>query len=341
VLIVDDINTNLKVAEGLLSPYSMQLTCCKSGVEAIELVKLNYYDLVLMDHMMPGMDGIEATSNIRMLDGEKPYYTSLPIIALTANAVVGTREMFLKNGFNDFLSKPIDTAELNAVLEKWIPQEKQQKLTRERAKTAALKAQDDSAPMQIAGLDVNAGIAMTGGTRKHYVQALAVFHQDGFEKMEEIRTCLETEDLPLYVTYVHAIKSAAASIGAGDLSNVAQRLEAAGRQADLAFIKIHTPSFLLALETLSHTIREALSADRGEERQDAGNPEILTSELVKLKTALDAFDSAAIDEAVNSLQDFTQAADIGNAVELILHNTLIGEYGEAIVLINALLPDVE
>jgi len=125
VLIVDDIGTNLKVAEGLLLPYKMKIDLCFSGVEAIAIVNQNRYDLVFMDHMMPEMDGVEATRLIR----EK--YADLPIIALTANAVSGTKEMFLSNGFNDFLSKPIDTIKLNAILVKWIPKEKQEKLNGE------------------------------------------------------------------------------------------------------------------------------------------------------------------------------------------------------------------
>ena len=120
VLIVDDIITNLKVAKGLLAPYRMQVDLCKSGEMAIEAVKANSYDLVFMDHLMPEMDGIETTKQIRAFEAR------IPIVALTANAVSGTREMFLENGFNDFLSKPIDIIQLNAILERWIPKEKQQ-----------------------------------------------------------------------------------------------------------------------------------------------------------------------------------------------------------------------
>ncbi|MDR2584455.1 MAG: response regulator [Fibromonadaceae bacterium] len=123
ILIVDDIGTNLKVAEGLMLPYKMQIDLCMSGSAAIEAVKKYPYDLVLMDHMMPQMDGIEATKLIRE-DG----YAELPIIALTANAISGIKEMFLANGFNDFLSKPIDIVKLNAVLAKWIPKEKQESI---------------------------------------------------------------------------------------------------------------------------------------------------------------------------------------------------------------------
>jgi PAS domain S-box-containing protein len=126
VLVVDDIITNLKVAKGLLTPYNMQVDLCKNGMMAIEAARVNRYDIVFMDHKMPDMDGLETTQRIRAMGDEDPYFKNVPIVALTANAVSGTREMFLENGFDDFLSKPIDTIKLNAVLEKWIPKEKRQ-----------------------------------------------------------------------------------------------------------------------------------------------------------------------------------------------------------------------
>ena len=119
ILVVDDIETNLAVAEGLLCPYEMQVDLCLSAKEAIEKTKNNTYDLIFMDHMMPEMNGIEATKII------KEFYCSLPIVALTANAVCGMKEMFIENGFDDFLSKPIDTKKLNLLLEQFIPKEKQ------------------------------------------------------------------------------------------------------------------------------------------------------------------------------------------------------------------------
>jgi CheY-like chemotaxis protein len=125
VLIVDDIITNLKVAQGLLMPYNMQVVLCKSGMTAIKAIQSRDYDLVFMDHKMPEMDGIEATQRIRALGVEDSYYKNVPIVALTANAVSGTKEMFLENGFDDFLSKPIDTVKLNEIIEKWVPRNKQ------------------------------------------------------------------------------------------------------------------------------------------------------------------------------------------------------------------------
>jgi putative two-component system response regulator len=152
LLVVDDIATNLKVAEGLLAPYKATVDTCLSGAQAVELVKQavsqkREYDIVFMDHMMPEMDGIEATAIIRAFEKEQalkeksvefpsdqrsaetPKQLSerpkgVPIIALTANAVVGMREMFLENGFNDFLDKPIDISKLDETLDLWIPKEK-------------------------------------------------------------------------------------------------------------------------------------------------------------------------------------------------------------------------
>jgi len=124
ILIVDDIRTNLKVAEGLLQPHRVRIDLCESGMEAIKAVQAEQYDLIFMDHKMPDMNGVEALQRIREL-GDDPYFKNVPIIALTANAVLGVKEMFLQNGFNGFLSKPINTVELTAILKKWIPKGKQ------------------------------------------------------------------------------------------------------------------------------------------------------------------------------------------------------------------------
>jgi signal transduction histidine kinase/CheY-like chemotaxis protein len=125
VLVVDDIETNLMVAEELLKFYEIQVDTSKSGAESLELIKKNRYDLIFMDHMMPEMDGVEVTAEIRKMGAAEPYYKKLPVVALTANALAGHREMFLKNGFNDFLAKPIEMDKLLVVLKEWIPKSKQ------------------------------------------------------------------------------------------------------------------------------------------------------------------------------------------------------------------------
>jgi CheY-like chemotaxis protein/HPt (histidine-containing phosphotransfer) domain-containing protein/anti-sigma regulatory factor (Ser/Thr protein kinase) len=120
VLVVDDIVTNLKVAAGLMMPYGVKVDICESGQEALEKVAENDYDVIFMDHMMPGMDGLEATAAIRAMPGKR----EVPIVALTANAISGVKEMFLAKGLSDFISKPIDPLKLEEMLFKWIPRAK-------------------------------------------------------------------------------------------------------------------------------------------------------------------------------------------------------------------------
>jgi CheY-like chemotaxis protein len=130
ILIVDDIPINLLVAEGLLAPYRMQIDSCTDGKEAISLAENNHYDLILMDHLMPGMNGIETVAEIRAIEEKQrekgqTSQNRVPIAALTADAIVGMKEMFLENGFDDYLSKPIEISAMNVIIKKWIPREKQ------------------------------------------------------------------------------------------------------------------------------------------------------------------------------------------------------------------------
>ncbi|MDE6579945.1 MAG: response regulator, partial [Ruminiclostridium sp.] len=121
VLIVDDNAVNLTVAKGLLEPLKMQISTATSAAQTIDVLKQQKFDLIFMDHMMPEVDGVQTTHIIRRL---MPDYANVPIIALTANAIAGTREMFIAEGMNDFVAKPIDIKDINAKLKKWLPQEK-------------------------------------------------------------------------------------------------------------------------------------------------------------------------------------------------------------------------
>jgi signal transduction histidine kinase/FixJ family two-component response regulator/HPt (histidine-containing phosphotransfer) domain-containing protein len=327
VLIVDDINTNLKVAEGLMLPYKMQLDLCTNGADAIDAVKGNRYDLVFMDHMMPDMDGIEATKIIRGLGHD------LPIIALTANAVSGTKEMFLKNGFNDFLSKPIDTIKLNVILEKWLPKKKQEKPS-EDTKAIDVDKSDLVLDLKIRGVDVKKGVAMMGGNTEHYMQTISIFYKDCLQKFDEIESSLEARDYHLYATYVHALKSTSATIGAASLSEEAKNLEAAGKCEDSEFIKQHNPGFIIKLKDLVSDINDALSMSK--ENEISVDVEVLRSELNRLKEALIAMDSFAINSAAKYLQEFTKSEEFGAGLEAILQNVLIGEYDETVPMIDKL-----
>ena len=133
ILIVDDNEMNLKVAIGLLQPLMMQIETAESGKQAIEKIRENRYDLVFMDHMMPVMDGVEATKCLRELEEE--YFKNVPVIALTANAVVGAREIFKRAGMNDFVAKPIEMKEICSKLKTWLPKEKIKKQKKDGCRT--------------------------------------------------------------------------------------------------------------------------------------------------------------------------------------------------------------
>jgi CheY-like chemotaxis protein/HPt (histidine-containing phosphotransfer) domain-containing protein len=334
VLVVDDVETNLYVSKGLMAPYGLSVNTAASGYEAIDELKSGrVYDIIFMDHMMPRMDGIETTARIRQMGDAGSYFKQVPIIALTANAVSGTKEMFMKSGFDDFLSKPIDIVELSAILERWIPEEKQEAA----AGGEVVMKQDSDISIEINGLDTGKGIAMTGRTLDNYLSVLGVFYKDGIRKVGEIKTCLETGNLPLYITHVHALKSAAASIGAGELSETSEALELAGLQGDLDFIRAHSDKLLSDLEILLRNIHSVISAQGNEKQNEPINMELLKTELSALKAAMVDFDTTAVNESANNLQVFSQAADISDVIANILHYKLTGEYDEAVSLIDMML----
>jgi signal transduction histidine kinase/CheY-like chemotaxis protein/HPt (histidine-containing phosphotransfer) domain-containing protein len=329
-LVVDDIKTNLKVAEGLLAPYGMRVDLRKSGYEAVEAVKAERYDIVFMDHMMPDMDGVEATEFIRELGGE---YRNLPIVALTANAVAGMKEMFLEHGFNDFLSKPIDISKLNAALEKWLPKEKQI-----RTLESAAPAEANCAWIEIDGVDVERGLLLASGQVENYLQTLAVFCEDLREKGVEIKRALAKNDIASYTIYVHALKSAAANVGAVRLSEDAKELEMAGKRMNADFIAARTPLLLTDLEALRGDIAEVVAAAREARMSDMPpvDENAVKTALAELKTALKELNAGAIHDATDKVRGFNAAAP-GSAVEKIMQNILVGDYDEAAAQIDKLL----
>ncbi|MCL2031183.1 MAG: response regulator [Oscillospiraceae bacterium] len=267
VLVVDDIKTNLKIAEGLLQPYKLRADMCKSGEEALRAVKAVRYDLIFMDHMMPGMDGAETLARIRALGSTDPYCKTVPVIALTAGLAADTKEMLLSKGFDDFLSKPIDILKLNATLEKWLPKDKQ-KTPRDGAETRKEPSarEDAGDSIQIEGVNAERGILLNGGTVDNYIMALSAFRKDGVKMLNEIKSSLARQDTALYTVHVYGLKSAAATIGADKLSEDARLLGAAGRREDLNYIRGHNDALLADLKILIERIcgvvsRDGLTAD--------------------------------------------------------------------------------
>ena len=343
VLVVDDIKTNLKVAQGLMLPYKLQVDLCTGGKEAIEAVLFKHYDIIFMDHKMPDMDGVEATLLIRKMGEEDPYYEKVPIIALTANAVSGTREAFLQIGFNDFISKPIDTVRLNSVLEKWIPKGKQKIAPKKDSGIDQKDKNGNEKSFEIAGIDTAKGIFLSGGTQASYLETLEIYYKDGFEKIREIAGCLETGDMNLYTVHVHALKSASANIGALELSEIAATLESAGERKDAGYIELHTPAFLAALKTMLGEIEGLLlkNKEKSGEENDLCSMEILIPELGKLMAALEVLDAGIINKSIDDLQKLTKSDDIGGAIQNISDKILIGEYDGALESVKTLLSEVK
>jgi signal transduction histidine kinase/CheY-like chemotaxis protein len=361
ILVVDDIATNLKVAEGLIAPYRVRVETCLSGAEAVELVKRNAYDLVFMDHMMPEMDGVEAAGLIRAweaselerterADGGASPPAPVPIIALTANAVSGMREMFLSRGFSGFLAKPIDVSKLDEIMGTWIPKRKQHKAALKKTAENSPTGSPAGAPvgepgrgpdMSIPGVDVQRGIAATGGTEAGYRQVLAVFAKDAEERLGALRDfCGELNrddpgrqysepELAAFTTQVHALKSASASLGAAGLSAEAARLEAAGKTGALALIRQLLPAFTRRLEELAAGIRAALNEHAEQETRAAPGPE-LAPLFDALTDAIKTRKAGALDPVLEELERRTLDEKTRGIVERVSDHVLLAEFDQAL-----------
>jgi signal transduction histidine kinase/CheY-like chemotaxis protein len=260
ILIVDDIATNLKVAQGLLLPYNMIIDTCTTGALSIELFKKNKYDLVFMDHMMPGMDGIEATEAIRAWEKEHApeFQKETPIVVLTANAISGMKEMFLHRGFNDYLAKPVEMLKLHQILKKWIPPEKQireKPESRDAADTPSYSAIFDG--KSIEGIDLEAGMEryMNGLVYLEILRSYAASIPDFLDILRGV----SSETLVSYTVTVHGIKGSSWQICAGEAGKEADILETAARAKDWETIEARNGNFIKIMERLLQNLNRFLA----------------------------------------------------------------------------------
>jgi CheY-like chemotaxis protein len=281
VLVVDDVESNLFVAEGLMVPYSLAIDSVLSGFEAIDkITEGKVYDIIFMDHMMPKMDGIEATKKLREMG-----YTA-PIVALTANALVGQANLFLENGFDGFISKPIDIRQLNATLRKFVRDKQPPEVIE-----AALKNKGgQAANRKVYNRDQLALIFMRDASR--LANDLEEIQKNGVYGDEEIRS---------YTIGTHALKSALTNIGESELSAVAAKLESAGRAHDTARIAAETPAFMKALWA---TIAKHSPQQSNTPADEAITEDLayLKEKLLAIKTACEVYDRKTIKAALTDLQ---------------------------------------
>lgn len=271
VLVVDDNKINRKVAIGFLKKYGFELTEAESGPEAIGLVRQVPFNIIFMDQMMPEMDGVAATRIIREECGENGKNAT--IVALTANAMEGVREMFMQLGFQDFVSKPIDKRALHEVLLRWIPQADRRKPSAEEAAAAEEdgKAQEGIRleDIRIPGIVMEEAMKYHSGGVEDFLELLRIYCMDGRRKLELLRGLLEEKDYGVYQVEVHGLKSASANIGAVSLSAQAKQHEDAAAERDGAFITAHGEEFLACYEKLLADIEAFLQEHPEEGRTDS------------------------------------------------------------------------
>ncbi|MBO6015228.1 MAG: response regulator [Lachnospiraceae bacterium] len=240
ILVVDDNAMNLSVVEGLLKNTQIQIDKAASGQQALELCRENQYDLIFMDHMMPYMDGIEATGKLKEEGG---INSETPVIVLTANAISGAKEMYLQSGFVDYMSKPIQGRRVEEKILEYLPQDKYvlveyDEIEKNFYQTLWKEVADEiEMEYDFQYLDIPAAVESAEGDKECFRFLLESFRDNEEKVRGDIQSSFEQEDYKNYTIYVHALKSTAKMIGAEKLSEEAKSLETAGKEENYTYIK--------------------------------------------------------------------------------------------------------
>ena len=307
ILLVDDNEMNIKVAKGLLKPLMMQIDTAENGKIAIEKIKQNKYDLVLMDHMMPVMDGVEATKVIREM--EDTYYKELPIVALSANATVNARELFKENGFMDFVAKPIKFKTLCRCIKRWLPKERIIMVSEDNSVDSE-KSHNDIPDIQ--GISIKEGIE-NSGSKELFLSLLADFYKLIDQKSSKIEKCLEDGLIKEYTIEVHALKSTARMIGAMELSEKFYELEKLGNENAKAELEKYTPDVLLLYRSYKEVL-EPFAKSKEQDKSEVTTDEMIET-LTRLRNAIDCFDLDEADIAMHKLEGYAFPEDCRLKVE--------------------------
>jgi signal transduction histidine kinase/CheY-like chemotaxis protein len=354
VLVVDDMPVNLTVALGFLARHDIRADTAAGGEEAVRKVREKLYDLVFMDHMMPGVDGIEAARRIRAWEDEQRkrgrlvFPEGVPIVALSANAVSGARELFIESGMNDFISKPIEASSLNIILSKWLPKEKLSSNEAPQAlftpafdkKMAVHAGSIGAAPPLLSelnaihGLNTEAGISHTGGNLEGYYLVLRQFISGFDEGMRTIAEDVEKEDWKDYAIRLHAYKGVMAIIGRKDIAEWAFRLEMAGKSAGPSGAPMAGASPVLTAALASALIKGATAPVCGKLR--AFRDALLATSLIHEEGA-DAKTKITASELTEKLQALESAcagfkATEANAIVAFLEKVSVDDKATAIAL---------
>ncbi|CDA55953.1 signal transduction histidine kinase [Roseburia intestinalis CAG:13] len=302
ILLVDDNELNLVVAKELLKPLRMQIDTAENGLQAVKMVRGSQYDLVLMDHMMPVMDGIEAAKAIRALPEDK--YQKLPIIALTANAMVDARKEFLNAGMNGFVAKPIDFARICNQLKLWLPKDLVRDVPKEEAKKLLA---DDLSDREIQPEDPQMGFSFEEGV-KHcgskaaLMKTIRIFYRTIDSKADKIEQCLKEGLISDYVIEIHALKSSALLIGAVPLSEAAKELEDYGKQGKTEVLEEKTPDVLTLYRDLKNILRPYAEKEE-DAKKEFSDGEWITA-LQQIHQCIEQFDLDGVDQIMEQLEEY-------------------------------------
>ena len=302
ILLVDDNELNLVVAKELLKPLRMQIDTAENGLQAVKMVRGSQYDLVLMDHMMPVMDGIEAAKAIRALPEDK--YQKLPIIALTANAMVDARKEFLNAGMNGFVAKPIDFARICNQLKLWLPKDLVRDVPKEEAKKLLA---DDLSDREIQPEDPQMGFSFEEGV-KHcgskaaLMKTIRIFYRTIDSKANKIEQCLKEGLISDYVIEIHALKSSALLIGAVPLSEAAKELEDYGKQGKTEVLEEKTPDVLTLYRDLKNILRPYAEKEE-DAKKEFSDGEWITA-LQQIHQCIEQFDLDGVDQIMEQLEEY-------------------------------------
>ena len=313
VLVVDDVATNLDVARGMMKPYGMQLDFASSGQQAVDAIRDESirYNAIFMDHMMPEMDGVEATRIIREEIGTE-YAKTVPIIALTANAIAGNEEMFLSKGFQAFLSKPIEIARIDEVIRQWVRDEKLEAEQPEIVNEQTEASQVGIAPSKILsfhidGLDLKKGLERFGGDEESYLQVLRSYAANTRSLLESVKNVTQ-DNLAKYVITVHGIKGSSYGIHADLAGDKAEALEHASKAGDFNFVSDNNREFADIVGRLLSDLDNmlgAIAADVAKPKKERPDENVLK----RILEACKSYDMDTVDAAIAELESYEYDSD--------------------------------
>ncbi|MBR1861890.1 MAG: response regulator [Lachnospiraceae bacterium] len=310
ILVVDDNAINITITEGLVAPMDISIDKAYGGGEAVDKVKNGDYDIVFMDHMMPEIDGVDAT---RMIRGDGSIRQPV-IIALSANVMEEAKRLFEEAGMNDFVAKPIDIRVLAAKLKKWLPPEK---IIEKSGEDMAVDSGDEPV-LQIEGLDAESAVKALGSASL-YMKVAGEYYRSGEDRYAGIEESYNKEDWQEFTIKVHALKSSSRQIGAVSLGDMAEDLEKAGKAGNVSFIREKTGDALNAFRELLGKLKEYFGED---ETEDSGKPvidaETLGRLLDELAEACDNLDSDAMDEIGERLKEYSFEEDKRGTVKALI-----------------------